>query len=440
MGAMAAGSVVTDASRGGIRRRWRRAVAVVAVPALLVGLAGCFGAPSPAASGSSSPTGGPTPAASPVSDPEIAAIVEDAMVDLQLAAVIVQAQVGDEAVISQAFGESMSGVPATTDMSFRNGAVAFEYIGNLLLQYVDDGTVALDDTIDQWAPELPESDKVTLLMLTNQTTGYPDYETDPGWTAAYNADPFHEFTYQERIDYAFSRPMQFEPGTNWSYAHTNFMILGEILSKIGGAPLDQLLQEKVLGPMGLTETRAFDSAIMPEPVLHAYSSERRAALGVPADSAFYEESTYWNPVWGTPIGGAQTTTIGDMVKTAIAVGTGELLSEESFHAMTDSNLIGFGEKLPVCEPSCFTQIEAYNYGLGVVRSGEWMLQNPQLSGYSAAEAYLPGERIAIAVAVTYAPGAFRQDGTYDNSADRIWRLIGAHLAPEHAPPQLPPAA
>lgn len=108
--------------------------------------------------------------------------------------------------------------------------------------------------------------------------------------------------------------------------------------------------------------------------------------------------------------------------------------------MTDSNLIGFGEKLPVCEPSCFTQIEAYNYGLGVVRSGEWMLQNPQLSGYSAAEAYLPGERIAIAVAVTYAPGAFRQDGTYDNSADRIWRLIGAHLAPEHAPPQLPPAA
>jgi CubicO group peptidase (beta-lactamase class C family) len=440
MGAMAAGSVVTDASRSGIRRRWRQALAVVAVPALLAGLAGCFGAPSPAASGSSSPTGGPTPAASPVSDPEIAAIVEDAMADLHLAAVIVQAQVGDETVISQAFGESMSGVPATTDMSFRNGAVAFEYIGNLLLQYVDDGTVALDDTIDQWAPELPESDKVTLLMLTNQTTGYPDYETDPGWTAAYNADPFHEFTYQERIDYAFSRPMQFEPGTNWSYAHTNFMILGEILSKIGGAPLDQLLQEKVLGPMGLTETRAFDSAIMPEPVLHAYSSERRAALGVPADSAFYEESTYWNPVWGTPIGGAQTTTIGDMVKTAIAVGTGELLSEGSFHAMTDSNLIGFGEKLPVCEPSCFTQIEAYNYGLGVVRSGEWMLQNPQLSGYSAAEAYLPGERIAIAVAVTYAPGAFRQDGTYDNSADRIWRLIGAHLAPEHAPPQLPPAA
>ena len=52
------------------------------------------------------------------------------------------------------------------------------------------------------------------------------------------------------MKYAFSRPMQFEPGTNWSYSHTNFMILGEILSKIGNKPLDVLLREKVLDPDG----------------------------------------------------------------------------------------------------------------------------------------------------------------------------------------------
>ena len=127
-----------------------------------------------------------------------------------------------------------------------------------------------------------------------------------------------------------------------------------------------------------------------------------------------------------------------MTKTAIAIGTGELLSDESFHEMTDSQLIGFGERLPVCEPSCFTQVEAYNYGLGVVRSGAWMLQNPQLSGYSAVEAYLPSQEIAISVAVTYAPGAFDSDGIYDNSADRVFRMIGTYLAPDEAPPPLPP--
>ena len=415
-------------ARGG-RRALLTASGLMA--AMAIALAGCTATP---------PDRQASPDASERSEQaaEIARIVEDAMTTLDLKAVIVKVQIGDDVVISEAFGESMTGVPATTDMHFRNGAVAFSYVSNLLLQYVDDGTVTLDDTIDEWLPELPESDTVTLRMLTNQTTGYPDFETDPGWNAAYNANPFHEFTFDERIEYAFSRPLQFEPGTNWSYAHTNFMILGEILSQIGGEPLDELLKEKVLDPMGLTETASYNSSYIPEPVLHAFSSERRVALGIDPSVEFYEESSFWNPVWGTPVGAAQTTTIDDMIATAIAVGTGALLSDESFHEMTDSQLIGFGERLPVCEPSCFTQIDAYNYGLGVVRSGDWMLQNPELSGYSAAEAYLPSKKIAIAVANTFAPGAFDANGIYDNSSDRLFRLIGAYLAPDDAPPQLPP--
>ena len=406
----------------------------VLVPAMVAAMAGCIGPTPPPEPSSPSPSPSPSSAEQSAQAADVARIVEEAMATLDLKATIVQVQVGDEILMTQAFGESMTGVDATTDMHFRNGAVAFSYVSNLLLQYVDDGTVSLDDTIDQWTPELPESDTVTLRMLTNQTTGYPDFETDPGWTAAYNENPFHEFTYEERIDYAFNRPMQFEPGTNWSYAHTNFMILGHILSEIGGEPLDALLKEQVLDPMGLSETEAYNSSYVPEPVLHAFSSERRVALGLDPSMPFYEESTFWNPVWGTPIGGAQTTTISDMTKTAIAIGTGELLSEESFHEMTDSQLIGFGERLPVCEPSCFTQVEGYNYGLGVVRSGAWMLQNPQLSGYSAVEAYLPSEEIAISVATTYEPGAFDADGTYANSADQVFRMIGAYLAPDEAPP------
>lgn len=370
---------------------------------------------------------------------DVRAVVESAMDEMHLRAVLVEVRIGDETVISEAFGESMTGVPATTDMHFRNGAVAFSYISNLLLQYVDDGTLSLDDTIDEWVPELPESDDVTLLMLANQTTGYPDFEQNADWLAAYNANPFHLFTYEERIQYAFSTPLQFAPGTNWSYAHTNFMILGHILEKVAGRPLDEQIQDKVLTPLGLTETAAYTTSYIPEPVLHAFSSERRQALGIPAGTAFTEESSFWNAAWGTPIGLAQTTTVTDMATTAVAIGTGELLTEESYHAMTDSKLIGFGEKLPICEPSCFTQVDGYNYGLGVVRSGEWILQNPLLSGYSAAEAYLPSEKIAIAVANTFEPEAFDCNGVYANTADTLFRLIAARIAPDDAPPIAPPS-
>src|SRR5881397_674592 len=179
----------------------------------------------------------------------IAKIVQDAMKTEHLRAVIIKVTQDDKVIVSQAFGESMSGVPATTAMHFRNGAVAFSYLGTLLMEFVDEHKVGLDDTIDRWMPDLPEADMVTLKMLANHTSGYADYETDPAWVAAEQADPFHIWTFQERLAYAFSRPVLFAPGTNWAYAHTNFMILGEILAQIGGKPLDTLLSEKVLGPM-----------------------------------------------------------------------------------------------------------------------------------------------------------------------------------------------
>src|SRR3954464_10291050 len=288
----------------------------------------------------------------------IADIVQNAMETGHLRAVIVKVTQGDQVVIRQAFGTSMDGVPATTDMHVRNGAVAFAYLGTLLMQFVDEHKVTLDDTIDRWMPELPEADQVTLKMLANQTTGYPDFETNPAWEAAWSADPFHIWTFQERLAYAFSRPVQFAPGTNWGYSHTNFMILGEILSRIGGKPLNTLLREKVLDPMGLTATAETVTSAVPDPVLHTYDSERRVALGIPPGTAFYEESTFWNTQWGTPIGANETTTIDDLATTAVAVGTGSLLSKSSYEAMTGPNLLGFGHADPVCAPSCFTQIDA----------------------------------------------------------------------------------
>src|SRR5262249_44737130 len=335
------------------------------------------------------------------------------------------------------FGESMTGVPATTAMHFRNGAVAFAYMGTLLMQFVDEHKVKLDDTIERWMPDLPEANKVTLKMLANQTSGYPDYEADPKWVAAFIADPFHIWTFEERLKYAFSHPVQFDPGTNWSYSHTNFMILGEILSKIGKKPLDTLLHEKVPGPMGLKNTTASQTSEIPSPVLHAFDSERRTALKIPSDVAFYEESTFWNSQWGTPMGANQTTTIDDMTTTAVKVGTGALLSKSSYEAMTGPHLLGFGKKQDNCAPSCVTQTNEYNYGLGTGRSGSSLLQNPMLGGYSAAVAYLPTKKLALAVFVAYAPEAFDSEGNYKNSSDMLFRSIGACLGP-YGPRSLSP--
>jgi CubicO group peptidase (beta-lactamase class C family) len=410
-----------------IRFGWARRVATTSIVlALTLGLVGVSFNPSASAA---SPGGHHDNQAS-----AIVAIARQAMQADHLKAVIVRVTVDDKPIVTQALGMSMTAVPATTAMHFRNGAVAFSYLATLLLEFVDEHKVSLNDTVARWMPTLPEANQVTLKMLANMTSGYPDYATDPTFITEVETNPFKQWTVSELLSLGFSRPVLFTPGTNWSYGHTNMLILGLILQKIGGEPLATLLQNKVLGPMGLTNTENHYTPQVESPVLHAFSSEQRPFLEVPASSPFYVESTFWSPSWGTPPGATETTNIYDMTKTAEEVGTGALLSKSSYEAMTAPNLLGFGHPLAACEPSCFTQINGYNYGLGIVRSGSWLLQNPQLSGEGAVEAYLPSKRIAIAVAATFDPLAFDSQGNYANSIDILWRQIGAYLAPNDAPP------
>ena len=102
-------------------------------------------------------------------------IVRDTMAQAHLKAVIVRVTVDGKEVVTQAVGESMTGVPATTDMHFRNGAVAISYVSTLLLKLVDENKVSLDDKLSKWLPEVPHADRVTLGQLAQMTSGYVDY-------------------------------------------------------------------------------------------------------------------------------------------------------------------------------------------------------------------------------------------------------------------------
>ena len=255
--------------------------------------------------------------------------------------------------------------------------------------------------------------------------------------AAFLADPFRQWTPQQLLSYAVNKPLLYPPGTNWNYAHTNYVLLGLALEKATGRDMPSLLRDEVLGALRLTGTTNSFTPAIPEPALHAFSSERRQALGIPPGTSFYEDSTFWNPSWTITHGAVQTTTIHDLEATAAGLGSGRLLSRESYQRMVSPELRGRTRAQPGC-PTCGPPTDFYTYGLGVVLSGDWLLQNPMFGGYAAIEAYLPAEKIAIAVAVTYAQDAFDATGDYRNEADTLFRRIGAELAPGHAPP-LPPA-
>ena len=383
----------------------------------------------------------PRPAAAlmqtPVSVPNPESMVElarEAMSEKALRGVILRVLIDGEELVTAAIGDSMTGVPATADMHFRNGAVAISYMATALLVLVDQGVVGLDDPLATWLPDLPDAGQVTLRMLANMTAGYNDFVQNPHFGERFYADPFRAWTPQEQIALGLSTPRLFAPGQNWAYSHTNYVILGQALQRIADMPLADILRERVLAPLALTNTVSAQTAEIPQPVLHVFTSERRTALGIPERTPFYEESTFWNPSWTLAEGSVQTTNITDMTATAIAVGEGTLLSRESYQAMVRPELIGFGAPLDGC-PTCHTLDEHYSYGLGVVLSGPWILQNPLFAGCGAIEAYLPSRKLAIAVATTFAEDGFDAEGNelYPRASWEIFAEIATLLAPNEAP-------
>jgi CubicO group peptidase (beta-lactamase class C family) len=379
----------------------------------------------------------PTPSTDAAKADAVMRIVSDVMKQSHLKAVIVRVTQDGREVVTRAVGESMTGVPATTGMHFRNGAVAISYVSTLLLRLVDEKKVSLDDKLSKWQPDVPNSDRVTLGQLAQMTSGYVDYVIgNTEFNEALYEDPFRQWEPDQLLGFATSRPLLYEPGTNWNYAHTNYVLLGKALEAATGEDMPKLLEDEVLRPLGLTNTANSFTPEIPVPVLHAFTSERREALKIPSGTPFYEESTYWNPSWTITHGAIQTTNIYDMEASAAGIGSGKLLSKESYDKMVSTDLRGKTHALPGCT-TCAELNDIYTYGMGIVISGDWLLQNPLFAGEAGVEAYLPSQKIAIAVAVTYQPEAFDDQGNYSNAGDTLFRRIGTALAPEQAPP-VPP--
>ena len=332
------------------------------------------------------------------------AIVRAAMEKLQLKAVLAGFSLDGRAVSIKAWGESMTGVPATPDMHFRNGAVAIAYMGTVLLQLHDKKVLSLDDKLATWFPEYPKADQVTLAMLINGTSGYADHVTDKSFLQRLYADPFRRWTPDELIAIGLGRPMVCDPGACWSYSHTNFVILGEVMQKATGQPLKDLIREGVLDPLSLADTRSEETAIIQEPVLHAFDAERGK----------YEESTYWDPSWTLAKGAVMTSNIADILKSATAIGTGALVSPES-HKL---QLAPVTAKFKPWSDSKY-------YGFGVFLVNGWMVQNPSFAGYAATMAYLPSRKLAIAVSVT-----MKENAADKNLSTDVLKEMAAFLAPE----------
>jgi D-alanyl-D-alanine carboxypeptidase len=341
---------------------------------------------------------------------EIVQITRQVMRENHLQAAIVRVQRGRRPIVTAALGNTMTGVQATPDMSWRIGSIAIPYLTTVMLQLRDEGKLSLDDTVSKWYPRYPNADKVTLKMLAHVTSGYPDFiQENPTFQAVLLSNPFRQFNQQELLRYAFAQPLICAPGQCFHYAHTNFIILGQILAKVTRRPVATFIRRRILRRLKLDRTASSQTAEMPPPVLHAFGFER----------GIYEDTTGWSPSWSIGRGLILYGDITDVATSAEPILGGRLLSRSSRRALVARF------------PTPGQPQEPFYYGSGLIVIGNWRVQNPYINDYAGVQAYLPSKRLTIAVVSTLGIGGNR---TGANISQVIFQRIAAKLAPSDPVP------
>lgn len=325
--------------------------------------------------------------------------------DLKLRAVLVSVTQNGRTVWTGGLGPSMTEVPAEPAMRFRSGSVGIAFMNVVLLQLVDEGIVGLDDPISRWLPTVPHGDRITLRMLGNATSGIQDYVKQTVFQTELATHPFKQWTPAELVAIADPQHLLYPPGTNFSYSHANYVLLGAALERITHTRLDHLLEQRIYRPFGLRATSNSYTPDIPTPVLHAFISGR----------GLYEESTFWNPSWTTAPGAVITMDICDLARAGAAVGSGKTLSRHGYQTLLNPGTVGLGTPQPYlpggdCPATiCIPQTAAAHFGLGSIVSNGWVFQNPSFTGYAAVMAYLPSQHLSIAVSTTYSPDTPQDD-------------------------------
>ncbi|WP_329105860.1 serine hydrolase domain-containing protein [Streptomyces sp. NBC_01439] len=149
------------------------------------------------------------------------------------------------------------------DLRHRVGSVTKTFTAVAVLQQSAKGRVDLDRPVGDYVPELLPGErgrKVTVRMLLNHTSGIYDYVGDAfpsllkGTTESLDEHRYRTIKPAELIGYGVARPQLFEPGTDWSYSNTNYVLLGEVLRKVTGQDPEQVITRDVIRRAGLRDT------------------------------------------------------------------------------------------------------------------------------------------------------------------------------------------
>lgn len=276
--------------------------------------------------------------------------------------------------------------PIDADSLFGIGSITKPIVATAVLQLQEEGKLNLNDTLSQWLPELssiPNSDRITVRQLLGHTSGIRDYTSEPDLIKRFFDDPSalsQSYTSEELLSYIKGKPALSEPGREFLYSNSNYLLLGEIIEKVTGSTLASQLQQRIFKPLGMEHTFfAPQEEISKGGLTHSYED-----LNADGQLDDLNENLSW-----TSAAGGIVSTAADIAEFSQALFQGELLAPATLQRMIkDSSDI-----------EIFGNLKSHQYGLGVEsgsvpKIGEFWGHDGATVGWQSDLAYLPDRQIS----------------------------------------------
>ena len=291
-----------------------------------------------------------------------------------------------EVLFSRGYGHASieHDVPNGQTTKFRIASITKQFTSMLVMQMVAEGHMKLEDPIRLHIPDYPapQGDIVTIHHLLSHTSGFPHYAGIPDFFLLYGRKAFE---HREFVELFWELDLVYEPGTDYSYSSFGYYLLGYILEEVSGKAFDRLLQERILEPLGMTDTGVVDH----REVLLNKASGYDFLLNGFAMAEFRDLST------ALATGDMYTTPL-DMVKWDQALREHRLLEKRYQDKIFSPNISGYAY--------------GWNVGYRPLAEGDsiWFAQHTGgTNGFTSIGTRLPGDGYYILVFCNTRPGEIR---------------------------------
>jgi D-alanyl-D-alanine carboxypeptidase len=312
---------------------------------------------------------------------------------------------GRDTLLFKAYGKANLelGVPVTVHSVFRIGSVTKQFTSAAIMQLVQQGKLAVSDTIGQWLPDLPVSWRgVTVAQLLNHTSGIPSYtELGEPWMKRWG----EEMTGAAIVALTADKPFDFPAGTAWKYNNTGYVLLGMLIETRGGRAWGEAFAERFFTPLGMRATRHCENRPLIADRASGYSRNEKDEWLNAAYLAMSQPHA----------AGALCSTIGDLLTWNRALHSGKVVSEASYTAMTT--------------PTGAAEARHYGSGLGIELLGTYKVvtHGGGINGFLTGNMYVPDAQLSVTVLT---------NGDYANPERIAHQLARAALGiPLEVPPK-----